>query len=89
MALVDEVKTVMAKSLKIPTEQLTDSSTLADLGVNSLEVIELIFDLEESFDVDTSVSHGKTVPALGDDVMSMSVGDIANAVKQYVDTKAA
>jgi acyl carrier protein len=43
---------VVAKHAKKEASMLTPELTLADLGIASLSAIEIIFDLEELFDVD-------------------------------------
>jgi acyl carrier protein len=95
--LDDQVKQVISKSLKIPIEQLTDSSTLEDFGAESIDIIELVFELEEKFDIEISVkpskdalvlNTGTNTPGLSE-IGFMTIGDIAAAVKRLVDAKAA
>jgi len=96
MDVNEEVKRVISKSLNIPIEQLTDSSKLEDFGAESVDIIELLFELEEKFDIDISRRAGKTAsaPDRGKDynqlseIAFMTVGDIASTVKQLVDAKA-
>ena len=42
---------IIARELKIPLERLTPHTALQDLGVESLDLIEIIFALEEKFDI--------------------------------------
>jgi acyl carrier protein len=92
MEVADEVKAVIAKELKLPAGELNDDTKLADLGAESLDVIEIVFQLEEKFNVDISV---KMAPggatggqAEGDMSDFATVGDICRAVKALVDAKA-
>jgi acyl carrier protein len=95
--LNDRVKQVISKSLKIPVEQLGDSSTFEDLGADSIDVIELVFELEEKFDIDISIKSNKDALALNtgtnapglSEIGFMTIGDIAGAVKRLVDAKTA
>lgn len=89
MELIDQVKEVIAESLKVPPEQLTDDAKPEDFGASSLAVIELAFDLEEKFDIDISPNSSKAVPMFDGDIMSMSIADIARAIKLLIDAKAA
>jgi acyl carrier protein len=42
---------IIAKQAKIDAATITPESTLKDLGIESLDAIELIFDIEEHFDI--------------------------------------
>ena len=46
-----QVFEIIAKQAKIPVENITPGSTLKDLGIASLEAIEVIFDIEEHFNI--------------------------------------
>jgi acyl carrier protein len=94
MEVADEVKAVIAKELKIPIEQLSDDRKLADLGAESLDVIEIVFELEEKFNIDITVKMTSTGADAGrlEDPAELSVygtvGDICCMVKALVDAKA-
>jgi acyl carrier protein len=85
MDIGHEVKIVISKSLKIPVEQLTDETKLEDLGAESLSVIEMVFDLEETFDISISIDPN----AESRSENFGTIGDISRAVKDLVDAKAA
>ena len=42
---------IIAKQAKIDVATIQPASTLKDLGIASLEAIEMIFDIEEHFDI--------------------------------------
>jgi acyl carrier protein len=92
MEVTDEVKAVIAKELKLPVEELGDERKLADLGAESLDVIEIVFQLEEKFNIDISVKmapDGATGGQAGGGMSDFAtVGDICRAVKALVDAKA-
>ena len=95
MDLTAEVKQIIAKSLKVPVANIKDSSTLEDFGAESLDVIEIIFDLEEKFDVEISVKATDSMMVKTDNegdqmaaIAFMSVGEIAGAVRKLVVAKA-
>jgi len=45
------VKHIIAKNLDIPVEKIEEDARLVDLGVDSLDALELIFEIEEEFKV--------------------------------------
>ncbi len=47
----DQVVAIIAKQAKIEAASITPASTLKDLGVASLDAIEVIFDIEEAYDI--------------------------------------
>ena len=52
MATLDTVKEVLESNLDIDPENVTEDATFEDLGIDSLDMVELICDLEEKCDVD-------------------------------------
>lgn len=50
-AVREQVFDIIAKQAKVDPAALRPEATLKDLGVASLEAIELIFDIEEHFDI--------------------------------------
>ena len=51
MAIIDDVRSIIANSLKLPVEKLTPETRLEELGAESLDVIEIVFALEEKYDI--------------------------------------
>jgi acyl carrier protein len=45
------VQCIIAKYLDIPVEKVEEDARLVDLGVDSLDALELIFEIEEEFKV--------------------------------------
>jgi acyl carrier protein len=92
-----EVKNVIAKTLKIPLDRLTDGAKLEDLGAESLDVIEMVYDLEEKFDISISFKADSDQGTLrveaekdggeAGEFEFRTVGEIARAVKLLVDAK--
>ena len=64
MAIIDDVRSIIAKSLNIPVEQLTPDKRLDELGAESLDVIEIVFALEEKYDI--------AIPLQGSDASRVS-----------------
>jgi len=94
LAIIDDVRTIIAKSLNIPIERLTPETRLDELGAESLDVIEIVFGLEEKFDITIPLkadeasrvaTAGKTE---GQDMPFSTVGDVAEIVQKLVAAKA-
>jgi acyl carrier protein len=94
MGIADGVKRVIAKELKLPIEQLSDDSKLVDLGAESIDVIEIVFALEEKYDIDISVNFNEAGTDASKSQRQMSraelatIGDICDAVQSLLDSKA-
>ena len=58
MATIDTVKEVLEENLDINPESVNDDSTFDSLGIDSLDMVELICDLEEKCDVDFGEPEG-------------------------------
>jgi acyl carrier protein len=93
--ITEQVRQIIAKGLKIPVERLTPETSLQDLGVASLDSIEIVFALEEKFDIDIPYNANDTTAA--DNGASIkgglgqleTVAQIAAAVKGLLDAKTA
>ena len=46
MATIDTVKEVLSENLDIDADQITEEATMEALGIDSLDMMELICDLE-------------------------------------------
>jgi acyl carrier protein len=57
---LDEVKRIIAAGLRVPIEQLTDETRLEDLGAESLDIIEIVYDIEEKFGIDVTIKSGES-----------------------------
>ena len=94
MAVADEVTAIIARSLKIPAEQLTPDKRLDDIGAESLDVIEILFELEEKFDIAITVKAGDLAPSKTSDggtqdAQFSTIGDLTAEVERLVAAKAA
>jgi acyl carrier protein len=96
MEIIDEVRQVIGKTLKVPAEQLGDDTLLEELGAESLDVIEIVYELEEKYGIAISFKQDKgaiLVDAEKDGVKSgpmefRTIGQIALVVQRLVDAKA-
>ena len=86
MADVDaEVKRIIAEQALLDVSEVTADKTLEDLGLDSLALVEMIFAIEETFDV--SVPFNANNPQESDFDIS-NVGAITAAVQQLVTEQA-
>ena len=52
MATIDTVKEVLSENLDIDADQITEEATMEALGIDSLDMMELICDLEEKCEIE-------------------------------------
>lgn len=77
-----QVFEMIAKSAKVDVATIKPESTLKDLGIASLDAIELIFDIEEHFNINFPEQQGANFDT--DTAQSLVM-----AVQQALDAKAA
>jgi acyl carrier protein len=77
-----QVFEIVAKAAKTDVSAITSESTLKDLGIASLEAIELIFDIEEHFDISFPDQQGANFD-------SDTAQSLVDAVQKALDAKAA
>ena len=89
MDVTDDVRAIIAQSLKIPVERLTPDTRLDELGAESLDVIEIVFGLEEKFDISIpfKADEGTRVTIGGEQTEFSTVRDVANIVQKLVAAK--
>lgn len=58
MATIDTVKEILQENLDIAPDQVNEESTFDSLGVDSLDMVELICDLEEKCDIEFGEPEG-------------------------------
>ncbi len=52
MVTIDIVRDVLAENLDIEPKSVTPEATMESLGIDSLDMVELICDIEERCDID-------------------------------------
>ena len=52
MATIDTIKEILNENLDIDPADITEESTFESLNIDSLDMVELICDLEERCDID-------------------------------------
>lgn len=62
---IDKIKEVLADHLDTDTDGITEETTFEELGIDSLETVEIMMELEDEFDIEIVVADiGKTVGSL-------------------------
>lgn len=62
---LDKVKTVLADHLEIEESEITEATTFEDLGVDSLDTVEIMMEMEDEFGIEIKPAEvGKSVAEL-------------------------
>ena len=75
---------LVAKQAKVDPASLTRETKLADLNLQSIDVVELVFAVEEQFDIEVPYGPDEQNAA---GISFASIGDIADAVDRLLDGK--
>lgn len=85
-SIADTVIAILAEQALLTPAEVTPAQSLADLGLDSLGLVEAVFAIEEAFDI--QVPFNANEPGRSDFDIS-SVGSIIDAVQGLVAQKAA
>jgi acyl carrier protein len=77
-----DVIAIVARRLPSKEQGIQLTDRLADLGIDSFAAIEMIFDLEERFDIQISYNSNDAKPEFE------TVGDVVGAIERLVVGKA-
>jgi len=83
--VADQVRGILAEQAMLDLDDVTTTSTLEDLGLDSLGLVEVIFAIEETFDV--QVPFNANEPDKSDFDIS-SVQKIIDGVQALIDSQA-
>ncbi len=64
--LTQRVISVIAKTQRIPLEKISPESTFEELGLDSLDAVNLLFALEEEFNVDVPDEESRGIRSIRD-----------------------
>ena len=79
-----DVMSVIKKKIRVDRTDITPDDKLTELGLESLDALELVFDLEEKFDIE--------IPVNANDAQIggfEKVSDVIAAVQKIIDKKKA
>ena len=66
MDTMEKLKEIISRQTEIEEDKLTESTTMEDLMADSLDTVELLMNVEESFDIDISDAEAKKLSNLGE-----------------------
>ena len=78
----DKVVEILADQALMTPAELSDTATLEELGIDSMGLVEVIFSIEESFDISVPFNANAPDDASGFDISN--VGAIVAAVEALV-----
>ncbi len=58
MATIDSIKEILVENLDVDEADVTPEATFEELGVDSLDMAELISDIEDKLDIDFGEPEG-------------------------------
>ena len=82
MDVLNDVKLIISKQVGVPVDRLSSQSRLQEIGVESLDIIEIVFALEEKYKI--------AVPFNANDSEHLAfdtVGQVADAVQKLLGPK--
>lgn len=71
---------IIAKTCQVERQRITPESTLKDLDVHSLDAVQVLFEIEDRFDI--------SVPEREDQYSTGTVRDLVDGVDQLLAAKA-
>ena len=78
--VTNEVLDVIAQTQRIPREKLTLDGRFEELGMDSMDAVNILFALEDKFDITIPDEEAKNI---------RSIRDIVDGVQKMVDAKCA
>lgn len=81
MSVKDSLRRIIADQAMLDITDVTDSSTLEDLGLDSLGLVECIFVIEETYDIQIPFNANNPEKSNFD---TSSVGKIVEAVEGLI-----
>ena len=79
-SVTDEVLDVIAKTQRIPREKITLDGRFEELGMDSMDAVNILFALEEKFDITIPDEAAKQI---------RNIREMVEGVQKLVDAKAA
>jgi acyl carrier protein len=74
--MLEKIQAMLAEALNIPIEKVTpDAKIVEDLGADSLDVVELLSQLEEEYGIIIPDDQAETL---------VTVADVANAIEELM-----
>ncbi len=69
MDVMEKVKEIIVKQLSVPEEEVVPTASFVDdLGADSLDVVELVMEFEEAFDLEIPDTDAESIATVEDAV---------------------
>ncbi|MVA96728.1 acyl carrier protein [Nitratireductor sp. CAU 1489] len=79
--LTDDILDKIADHAGLDKAEITADTELMELGIHSLELTEIIFDIEEKYDIEVEMNTSEAWSRL------KNVGDVVKAVRDLIEAK--
>lgn len=66
MDTMEKIKEIISEQTGTDTEKLTENTTIEDVMADSLDTVELLMSVEETFDIDIPDSEAQKLRSLGE-----------------------
>ena len=83
--VAQKIAEIIAEQAMVEPDTITDATTVEDLGLDSLSLVEVVFGIEEAFDI--SVPYNANDPGESDFKLG-NFGEIVAGVQQLIADKA-
>lgn len=80
----DEILDIIAQKGMVARDTITPTAKLADLNISSLDVVEIVFALEDKFDIQIPFNANQSAD---NKIVFGTVGDVIAAVETLVKQK--
>ena len=71
--VTEKITSLLVEKLECDASKITNDTILTDLGIDSLDITELVMDLEEAFNVEIELSEN-----------IKTIADLANAIEEKI-----
>jgi acyl carrier protein len=71
--IAERVQKVMAKHLRKPVEEVPPDATFEQLGMDSLDSVNLLFEVEDEFDISIDDQEAKSIKSIPEMVAGVEV----------------
>ncbi len=66
MDTMKKIKEIISRQTDIDEDTLTEDTTMEEITSDSLDIVEMLMDIEETFDVDISDEDAKKLTTIGE-----------------------
>ena len=82
MQVAEGIRNIIANQLKLAPNEVTEESNLAALGIESLDLLEIVFEIETQFDIHVPYNANEA-----DKLALATVGDVVRTVQAVINGK--